>query len=99
MTLMTAIKDALALTRSQRLMEATQRIQESFSQGRQKPAQASKPFVSAKICKQGRTAIGRSHSDSAEFEKDSVGKRSTQAVPHGTRNYRRRSIPESVLFM
>jgi len=45
---MTAIKDALALTRSQRLMEATQRIQESLSQGKQKRPQASKPFVSPK---------------------------------------------------
>ena len=48
MTLMTAIKDALALTRSQRLMEATQRIQESLSQGKQKTAPASKPFVPPK---------------------------------------------------
>jgi poly(hydroxyalkanoate) depolymerase family esterase len=46
MKLMTAIKDALALTRSQRLMEATQRIQETLGQTKQKPHEIPKPFVS-----------------------------------------------------
>jgi len=46
MKLMTAIKDALALTRSQRLMEATQKIQETLGQTKQKPHETSKPFLS-----------------------------------------------------
>ena len=58
MTLMTAIKDALALTRSQRLMEATQRIQESLPQGKQKPPHASKPFVSSKYASKAARPLG-----------------------------------------
>ena len=58
MKLMTAIKDALALTRSQRLMEATQRIQESLSQGKQKPPHASKPFVSPKYASKAARPLG-----------------------------------------
>ena len=58
MKLMTAIKDALALTRSQRLMEATQRIQESLSQGKQKPPHASRPFVSPKYASKAARPLG-----------------------------------------
>ncbi len=46
MKLMTAIKDALALTRSQRLMEATQKIHETLGQIERKPHEISQPFVS-----------------------------------------------------
>lgn len=55
---MTAIKDALALTRSQRLMEATRRIQESLSQGKQKPPNSSQPFVSPKYASKAARPLG-----------------------------------------
>ena len=58
MKLMTAIKDALALTRSQRLMEATQRIQESLSQAKQKTLHTSKPFVSPKYASKAARPLG-----------------------------------------
>lgn len=74
MTLMTAIKDALALTRSQRLMEATQRIQESLSPGKLKPAPASKPFESAKHASKAARPLGEVIQTLRNLRKTPLGK-------------------------
>ena len=81
MTLMTAIKDALALTRSQRLMEATQRIQESLSQGKQRPAPASKPFGSPKYASKAARPLGEVIQTLRNLKKTPLGKGAPRPSP------------------